>query len=66
MPSALGACIEAEDAVVGPRPLARHGYLAAADQSYIGHRPSGGVRRARGDGGLRPGIVGDTVVSQGC
>ena len=29
VPSALGACIEAEDAVVGPRPLARQGHLPA-------------------------------------
>jgi len=31
---ARGACIEAEDTVVGPRPLARHGHLTAVDQLH--------------------------------
>jgi hypothetical protein len=38
MPSALAVRIEAEDAMVGPRPLTRHRPLTAADQSHIGHR----------------------------
>jgi hypothetical protein len=33
----LGEFIEAEDAVVGPRPRARHRHLAAADQPHVGH-----------------------------
>jgi hypothetical protein len=48
MPSALGACIEAEPTIVGPRHLARHGDLAAADQPHIGHGLVGGVTRLRG------------------
>ena len=54
MPSALGACIEAEDAVLGQRPLARPGHLAAADQSPIGHGLVGGATRPGGDDGGAP------------
>jgi hypothetical protein len=51
MPSALGECIEAEDTVVGPRPLARHGDLAPTDQPHIGHGMVGGATRPGGDDG---------------
>jgi hypothetical protein len=41
--------------MVGPRHLARRGYLTPADHPPIGRGLAGGVRRPRGDGGFRPG-----------
>jgi hypothetical protein len=37
MPSEFGEFVEEEDAMMGQRHLARHGHLAAADQSHIGN-----------------------------
>jgi hypothetical protein len=47
MPSALGELIKEQDTIVGPRPLARQGHLAAADQPYVGDGLVG-ARNGRG------------------
>jgi hypothetical protein len=49
MPPELGEFIEEEDAVVGPRHLARHGYLTPTDQPHIGNGLVGGATRPGGD-----------------
>jgi hypothetical protein len=60
MPSEFGEFVEAEDAMMGQRHLARHGHLAAADQSHIGNGLVGGATRPGGDeGGAPPGAAGD-------
>jgi hypothetical protein len=52
--------------MVGPRPLARPGYLAPADQPPIGHGMVGGATRPGGDdGGAPPGKAGDAVDARG-
>ena len=66
MPSARGECIEADDPVVGPRHLARHGYMAPTDQPHIGNGMVGGAKRPGGDeGGAPPGEAGDAVDAGG-
>jgi hypothetical protein len=60
---ALGKLIEAEDTMVGPRHLARHGHLAPTDQPPIGNRMVGGAKGPGGDdGGAPPGAAGDAMV----
>ncbi len=54
MPSAFGACIEAEDTMAGPRRLARHGHQAPADQPHLRNRLLGGATRPGGDDGGAP------------
>jgi hypothetical protein len=51
MPSEFGEFVEEEDAMMGQRHLARHGHLAAADQSHIGDWVTGGATRPGGDKG---------------
>jgi hypothetical protein len=63
MPSELGEFIEAEDTMVGPRHLARHGDLAPTDQPHSGSGLVGGATRPGGDdGGAPPGEAGDAMV----
>jgi hypothetical protein len=62
----LGEFIEAEDAVVGQRPCARHRHLAAADQPPIGNGVVGGAERPGGDdGGAPPAAAGDAGEARG-
>ena len=66
MPSAVGQRIETEDTVVGQRPLARRGHLAATDEPHIGHGVVGGATRPGGDErGAPPGEAGDAVEAGG-
>jgi hypothetical protein len=60
MPLELGQLIKEQDTVVGPRHLARRGYLAAAAQAHIGNGLVGGATWAGSDdGGAPPGEPGD-------
>jgi hypothetical protein len=62
MPAKLGEFIQAEDAVVDPRQLARHRDLATADQARIRDGVMGGATRAtRHQRGAVASEAGDTM-----
>jgi hypothetical protein len=66
MPSTLGEFIEEQHTVVGPRHLARHGYLSPTDQAHSREGMMRGAKRPRRDqGSAVAGVAGDAVEAGG-